>query len=273
MEDKTAAYLTHELRAPLTAIRCALELMREGGDAAQSAEVLDIALRNAERLGGLIDDILETSKLQTGKVAVAPRPLAAGDAARDAVTALLPWADRKGLALAVVREPDLPPVAADPKRLTQVLTNLLSNALKFTPAGGRVEVSVRRGRRERAGSVLFCVRDSGPGIAPAEQARLFRYFTQGAAGVSSGTGTGLGLAIARAMVELMGGSLWLESECGKGAAFYFTLPVHIAVRTGGFGPSCSIAERGARDARDQQDRPQQPRHERPGGEVPVERQD
>jgi signal transduction histidine kinase len=269
MEDKTAAYLTHELRAPLTAIRCALELMREGGDPANAAEVLDIALRNAERLGGLIDDILETSKLQTGKVSVAARPLSAGDAARDAVTALLPWADRKGLALAVVREPDLPPASADPKRLTQVLTNLLSNALKFTPAGGRVEVSVRRGRRERAGQVLFCVRDSGPGIALDEQAKLFRYFAQGEAGRTSGSGTGLGLAIARAMVELMGGTLWLESEPGRGAAFYFTLPVHIAVRTGGF---CSLPEGGAGQPRGEQDHGHETRHEGAGGEVPVKRQ-
>lgn len=248
MEDKTAAYLTHELKAPLTAIRCALELMREGGDTSNAAEILDIALRNAERLGGLIDDILETSKLQTGKVSVAARALSAGDEARGAVTALLPWADRKGLRLAVVREPDLPPVSADPKRLTQVLTNLLSNALKFTPQGGRVEVSVRRGRRERAGSVLFCVRDSGPGISSEEQTKLFRYFAQGEAGRSSGSGTGLGLAIARAMVELMGGELWLESELGRGAAFYFTLPVHIAVRTGGFSAEGGLGAASAEKA-------------------------
>lgn len=243
MENKTAAYLTHELRAPLTAIRCALELLREGGDPGTDAEVLTIALRNAERLGSLIDDILETSALQTGRLPLMARPLDAGEAARDAVTALLPWADRRGVQLAVAREADLRAAAADPKRLTQVLTNLISNALKFTPAGGRVEVSVRRGRRERAGCLVLCVRDTGPGIALEEQALLFRYFTQGAAGKAAGSGTGLGLAISRAMVELMGGTLWLESEPGKGAAFYFTLPVHIALASdGGQRPASGLEQ-------------------------------
>lgn len=241
MDNKTAAYLTHELRAPLTAIRCALELLREGGNPESDAEVLDIAIRNAERLGGLIDDVLETSALQTGRLALSARPLDAGDAARDAVTALIPWADRRGVRLAVVREAELRCAAADPKRLTQVLTNLISNALKFTPKGGRVEVSVRRGRRERAGSLVLCVRDTGPGIALEEQAQLFRYFTQGAAGKAAGGGTGLGLAIARAMVELMGGTMWLESEPGKGAAFYFTLPVHIAIETPSTAPATATA--------------------------------
>ncbi len=232
MEDaKTAAYLTHELRAPLTAIRCSLELLRDGDGGRQDAEVLDIAMRNAERLAGLIDDILDTSRLQTGRVALAIAAVDAGGAAREAVTALLPWADRERVRVAVVREAVLPSVDADPKRVAQVLTNLLSNALKFTPAGGHVEVSVRRGRREQAGSVVFCVRDSGPGIAAAERERLFRYFVQGEAGKAAGRGTGLGLALARAMVELMGGAMWLESEPGQGAAFFFTLPVHIAVRS------------------------------------------
>ena len=268
MEDKTAAYLTHELRAPLTAVRCALELMRDGGDPATDAEVLEIALRNVERLAGLIDDILETSQLQTGRLPLSARPLDSGDAARDAVTALLPWADRKGVRLAVVRESDLPAIAADPKRLTQVMTNLISNALKFTPAGGRVEVSVRRGRRDRAGSVVFCVRDTGPGISKEEQGRLFRYFSQGEAGKAAGGGTGLGLAIARAMVELMGGSMWLESEPGRGAGFYFTLPVHIALGT---GAGSLVPEGYAREAGGDQRGGQQGRDERAGGEVPIER--
>ncbi len=230
MEDtKAAAYLTHELRAPLTAIRCSLELLREGDGGRQDAEVLAIAMRNAERLAGLIDDILDTSRLQTGRVSLDVVPVDAGGAAREAVTSLLPWADRERVRVAVVREAVLPSVNADPKRLAQVLTNLLSNALKFTPAGGNVEVSVRRGRRDQAGSVVFCVRDTGPGIAAAERERLFRYFVQGEAGKASGRGTGLGLALARAMVELMGGAMWLESEPGQGAAFFFTLPVHIAI--------------------------------------------
>ncbi|MBI5595710.1 MAG: HAMP domain-containing histidine kinase [Elusimicrobia bacterium] len=275
MEDKTAAYLTHELRAPLTAVRCALELLRDGGDPATDAEVLQIALRNVERLAGLIDDILETSQLQTGRLPLSSRPLESGCAARDAVTALLPWADRKGVKLAVVREADLPPVAGDPKRLTQVLTNLISNALKFTPAGGRVEVSVRRGRRDRAGSVVFCVRDTGPGIDPEEQTKLFRYFAQGAAGKAAGGGTGLGLAIARAMVELMGGSMWLESEPGRGAGFYFTLPVHIALSTAASAPlegGSRAFEEGAGRREDGQDRPEGHHDGRAGrGVEPVRR--
>ncbi|MDE2291426.1 MAG: HAMP domain-containing histidine kinase [Elusimicrobia bacterium] len=252
MDDKTAAYLTHELRAPLTSIRCALEYLRGEVKDPRSLEAAEIALRNAERLAGLIDDILETSRVQSGRLALSARPVDAGEAAREAVTALLPWADRKGVRLSVLRELALPAASADPKRLHQALTNLLSNALKFTPAGGRVTVEVRRGRRERAGRVVFCVRDTGPGIAPEDGERLFRYFAQGAAGKASGAGTGLGLALARAMAELMGGSLWFESEPGRGAAFFLALPAHIPAlgSGGGAGRAPSRAEEGAGGPRD-----------------------
>ena len=232
--EKTAAYLTHELRSPLTSIICALEMMRSGsGSPTESATLLDLALRNAERLRGLINDILDLSKLQNGQLQISPVPADAVAVAHDAVESMLPWAKRREVALTLKASIGCSRVLIDPRRTAQVIINLLSNAIKFTPAGGSVEVSLEPGKRERAGTVVVCVRDTGPGIAPEDMERIFRYFVQAGPEDKRAEGSGLGLPLARAMVELQGGEMWATSELGRGASFYFTLPVCVGLEDDG----------------------------------------
>ena len=224
--EKAAAYLTHELRAPLTSIICSLELMRAGDvTPAESSKLLDLALRNAENLRGLINDILDLSKLQNGQMELSKAPADPLTIAQQAVESLLPWAKRRGVALALKGPLNCPKTLVDARRTCQILVNLLSNAIKFTPAGQTVEVTVETGRRERAGTVILCVKDTGPGIAQEDQGRIFRYFVQAGPDNQRAEGSGLGLPLARAMAELQGGEMWVESVPGRGASFSFTLPV------------------------------------------------
>lgn len=232
LEAKTAAYLTHELRAPLTAVRCVLELLAAKYDGRLDEEdrgILGIALRNSGRLNLLIDDILDLAKVQSGRMRVVPVSCDPAALAREAVEDMSPWARKKGVELKLRLPEACPPVLAEARRALQTLINLLSNAIKFTPAGGEVELSLEPGRRDQAGYGVFSVRDTGCGIAPEDLGKVFRYFVQAGPPERRGEGTGLGLPLARAMVELQGGTMWVESELGKGTAFYFTLPVYLPV--------------------------------------------
>ncbi|MBI4346196.1 MAG: HAMP domain-containing histidine kinase [Elusimicrobia bacterium] len=227
-EEKKTAYLTHELRTPLTSIICALELLRDGGLAApEGAKLIELALGNADRLKTLINEILDLSKIQNGTLRLSPVACDPAELARASVESLLPWARRKGIHLSLKASVSCGKVYADPRRTSQVLLNLVSNAIKFTPDGGTVEVSLEPGRRDRAGNTLVCVKDSGPGIAPQDLARLFRYFVQAGPEDRRAEGSGLGLALSRSLVELQGGEMWAESALGKGASFFFSLPVHV----------------------------------------------
>lgn len=229
LEAKTAAYLTHELRAPLTSIRCALGLISDEAGAFPEGmrKNLDIAIRNAERLGVLIDDILDMSKIQAGRMHVLQMPCDPAALAREAADGLQPWAQKKGLRLTVECEGGLSQISADARRTVQVLMNLISNSIKFTPEGGSIAVRVEAGRRDDAGFAVFSVTDTGRGIAPQDLGKIFRYFTQAGENLKRNEGTGLGLALSRAMVELQGGTMDVVSEPGKGSTFRFTLPVHI----------------------------------------------
>ncbi|MDE2291528.1 MAG: HAMP domain-containing histidine kinase [Elusimicrobia bacterium] len=227
-ESQLGSYMTHELRAPLTSVRSALGLLQmslEGRLTPEEAETLRLALRNSERLGGLIDDAMDFTKVRAGRLELCCEALHPESLLDEAVESLRAWAVAKGVRLfrAESAEP-LPRVWADRKRTVQVLTNLLSNAIKFTPAGGRVEASARLGRHQHAGSVQFRVKDSGPGIPHQDLERIFRCFEQSALGAKASQGTGLGLTLAKTMVELMGGRIWAESWPGLGATLSFTLP-------------------------------------------------
>ncbi|MFA5137930.1 MAG: HAMP domain-containing sensor histidine kinase [Elusimicrobiota bacterium] len=233
LQQKTAAYLTHELRAPLAAIQCALDILNESVGSELPEErrnMLLIAMRNARRLQDLINDILDLSRLQSGRMNLFPVPCPPAKILKDAVESLLPSAQKKGVRLTAVASEGCPEVSADFRRSAQVLVNLVSNAIKFTPAGGSVEVRAETGVRDDAGYVAFSVRDTGCGIAPEDLKKIFRYFVQVGDKRREGEGTGLGLALARSLVELQGGTLGVESEPGKGTTFRFTLPVHIPLK-------------------------------------------
>lgn len=228
-EPMVASYLTHELRAPLTSIVSALMLLKEHLGAALKPEqnqILELALKNGDRLGMLINDILDYNKLQAGHMQLEAHATPARKLIREAVDSLNAWAVTKGVKLLrIPAEELLPRVQADAHRIVQVLTNLISNAIKFTPTGGKIEVSAAIGRGAHEGTVVFTVKDSGCGIPDKDLERIFRCFEQSAAGEKTGQGTGLGLTIAKSMVELHGGRIWAESWRGLGSAFHFTIPI------------------------------------------------
>lgn len=228
-ESQLGSYMTHELRAPLTSVRSALGLLAmnlEGRLSPEEAETLRLAARNAERLGGLIDDVMDFTKSQAGRIETSCEALVPEALLDEAVESLRSWAVAKGVRLGRAQsEEPLPRVWGDRRRTVQVLTNLVSNAIKFTPSGGRVEISARLGRHQHQGTVQFRVKDTGPGIPAKDLEKIFRCFEQSALGLKTSSGTGLGLTLAKTMVELMGGRIWAESWPGLGATLSFTLPL------------------------------------------------
>lgn len=224
-----AAYLTHELRAPVTSIRLGLEILAEqveGRLEADEKQMLSLAIRNTQRLESLVDDIMDYSKIAAGKMSLSRQACDARALVEEAIEALKAAALSKGIKLSKDVDPLLPRCSAESRRVVQVLINLLSNAVKYTPARGGVSVSVCEGRYEHAGTLLFRVKDSGCGIAQDELETIFGIFEQAShTGTRKTAGTGLGLTLARAMVELHGGRIWAESWKGCGATFCFTIPV------------------------------------------------
>jgi PAS domain S-box-containing protein len=218
--------MTHELRSPLTSIKAALEMMgRDAQKDATSKSMLNTAIRNTERLNSIITDILDFSKLQSGKLVLRPENESAEEIAREAVDAMRAWSTSKGIDMQVRLEPELPHVYADRRRTVQILINLVSNAIKFTPQGGSIEVSVDAGKEALAGSVFFSVKDNGCGIKKEDQGKIFEKFVQAVSGEKVG-GTGLGLAITKAMIMMQGGKLSLDSEPGRGSIFRVAMPVY-----------------------------------------------
>jgi signal transduction histidine kinase len=161
-------------------------------------------------------------------MAVSPVPCEPGPILAEAVEALRPLAQSRSLTLSAAGDgPSLPRVLADRARVIQVLANLVSNAVKFTPEGGSITLSARDGGAQRPGTVVVSVRDTGCGVAPGDQERIFEKFAQ-AAGQGRREGVGLGLSIVKELVTRHRGELWLESEPGKGSTFSFSLPTEKA---------------------------------------------
>lgn len=228
-EPMVASYLTHELRAPLTSIRSALWLLQEHLTKTLNPDqnrLLTLAIKNSDRLSFLINDILDYHKVQSGKMRLERQPANPRNLIQEATDSMSAWAISKRIKLLRMPEEEpLPRVFADSRRVIQVLINLLSNALKFTPSGGRVEVSAALGEYEHAGTVIFSVKDTGCGIPSKDLKRVFHCFEQSTFGNKTGEGTGLGLTLSQAMVELHGGRIWAESWQGAGAVFRFTIPI------------------------------------------------
>jgi signal transduction histidine kinase len=222
IKDDFVAMVSHELRTPLTSIRGSLGLLAGGatGKMPEAAQpLLDIATSNCDRLVRLINDILDMEKIESGKMAFVPVPLALAPLVEQAVLSNHAYAHGYGV---VIRLEESVPgrVLADPDRLHQVLTNLLSNAVRYSPRGGAVEVRVSR----HGGGLRVSVADHGPGIPPELQPRVFEKFAQANASSSRRPGsTGLGLSISRAIVERHGGCIWFETEAGEGTTFHFEL--------------------------------------------------
>ncbi|MBI5631694.1 MAG: HAMP domain-containing histidine kinase [Elusimicrobia bacterium] len=229
-QSMPASYLTHELRAPVTAIRLGLEILLEQvAERLQGEEkqILSLAIRNTARLESLVNDILDYSKIAAGKMALEKRPCDARALLSETAASLQSMATARGVKLLKEEggEP-LPRVSAEPRRVVQILTNLISNGIKFTSPRGRVAVSAKKGEFEHEGTVVFRVKDAGPGIPAQNLKSIFEAFTQVPGTPSAAGGTGLGLALSKRMVELHGGQIWAESWPGAGgASFYFTIPI------------------------------------------------
>jgi len=224
LKEDFISSMTHELRSPLTSIKMALDLLSREKLAPGVSAMLNTAIRNSERLNSIISDILDFSKLQSGKMIFKLTENDPREIAKNALDSMKAWGASKNITLSLINEGNLPPVHADSRRSEQVLINLLSNALKFTPAGGRIQISVDRGKNSLSNFVFFSVRDTGCGIKKEDQSRIFEKFVQAASGEKTG-GTGLGLAITKAMTVMQGGTITLESEEGKGSTFRISLPV------------------------------------------------
>ena len=218
------ANISHELRTPLNAILGYTELMTDGAYGEPSEKMLGILKRleaNGKHLLGLINDVLDLSKIEAGQLVLELSDYSVQDIAQTVRSTLEPLAADKKLAFKVEVVPDLPPGRGDGRRLTQVLINLVGNAIKFTDAG---EVAIKA--EANNGSFYVSVRDTGPGISAADQAKLFQEFQQADNTITRKKGgTGLGLAISKRIIEMHGGKIWVELQPGQGSTFAFTLPV------------------------------------------------
>jgi len=220
------ANMSHELRTPLNAILGYTELIADGIYGQPSEKMVGVLKRlesNGKHLLGLINDVLDLSKIEAGQLVLELSDYSLQDIAQTVRSTLEPLAADKKLAFKVEVTPKLPPGHGDGRRLTQVLINLVGNAIKFTDTG---EVVITGGVTD--GSFHLSVRDTGPGISAADQAKLFQEFQQAENTITRKKGgTGLGLAISKRIVEMHGGKIWVESQVGRGSTFSFTLPVRV----------------------------------------------
>ena len=220
------ANMSHELRTPLNAILGYTELMADGIYGELPEKTMGVLKRlesNGRHLLGLINDVLDLSKIEAGQLVLELTDYSLEDIAQTVRSTLEPLAADKKLAFKVEVSPKMPAGYGDGRRLTQVLINLVGNAIKFTDAG---EVVIKATATD--GSFHLSVRDTGPGISAADQSKLFQEFQQADNAITRKKGgTGLGLAISKRIVEMHGGKIWVESQVGKGSTFSFTVPVRV----------------------------------------------
>ncbi len=234
MKSEFISNVSHELRTPMTSIKGYAELLLMGGAGQVSNEqqqFLTTIKYNADRLGHLVDDLLDISRIESGGEDLKLEPIAVAPLLDDVVLTLKsrPDFERKGLTLTLTVAPDLPDLVADPTKVKQILDNIADNAFSYTPQGGRISLDVALEAQKNGGAprMLFTIRDSGIGIPEEFRDRVWNRFEryEEAALVMDVPGTGLGLAIVRTLVEQHRGEVWFDTVEGKGTTFYVALPV------------------------------------------------
>lgn len=221
LRRQMTADIAHDLRTPLSIILGHAEALRDGV-LPPTPQTFEIVYDEAQRLNRLVDDLRTLTLAEAGELKMAPRLVSPQALLERAYTVHLPQAQAKEIELVLTAAPNLPELFVDPDRMAQVLDNLLANALRFTPAHGRVTLSATRQEKE----IRLTVQDSGPGLTAEELPHVFDRFYRGDKSRQRQTdgGSGLGLAIVKSLVEAQHGRVWVESPSGAGAAFIITLP-------------------------------------------------
>jgi two-component system, sensor histidine kinase and response regulator len=225
LKSAFVSIVSHELRTPMTSIKGLVENMLDGLTGTineRQTFYLGRVRHNIERLTRMINDLLDLSRIEAGRMELRKTTVNLGSLAREVVELFQNYAGEQSLSLEALVEDGLPAIQGDRDKLTQVLTNLVNNALKFTDPQGTVTVTVSQAE---AGWIQTCVSDTGCGISPDDQAKLFEPFVRSQSTLSKTPGAGLGLAISKSLLELHGGEIWVESTPGVGSQFCFKLPV------------------------------------------------
>jgi len=232
LKQDFVSHVTHEIRTPLVAVKQSVSLVldKTAGTINENQErMLEVVKRNIERLSRFINDILDVQKMEAGKLIVSRQPVDIRNPVSDVLQSLTPWAESRDITLSSSVPDDLPYVHADADRVIQILTNLTGNAIKFTPAGGKVSINVTPPmiKGDISQPLKLSVIDSGRGIAKDDIDRIFEKFEQaGGREATDVRGSGLGLSIVKSLVGMQGGKIWVESIPGTGSKFTFTLPFY-----------------------------------------------
>jgi signal transduction histidine kinase len=219
--DDLIAIVAHDLRAPLSNISLTVEVLRRYVEPARERAItrsLEVIEHSVQRMSDQIEAMLDAARVEAGRLPVRCRPEKAAELLREACEDLAPLATERALTLEARLADDLPALLCDRQRLLQVLLNLGTNAIKFTPQGGSIVVSAEA----RPGDLCISVADTGPGISPSSATRIFDRYWQ--APETKQQGAGLGLFIVKGIVEAHGGRVWVDSEPGRGSTFRFTIP-------------------------------------------------
>ncbi|MFN8489223.1 MAG: HAMP domain-containing sensor histidine kinase [Caldilineaceae bacterium] len=225
LKSKFVSVAAHELRNPLASILGYVELMEEDLEDfnEEHAHCIKTIKKSARRVLGITNDLLDVTRIESGRLELILKPANLVEIVEDVADELQPQLDEKKLQLFLDATPDIPYALCDRPRTIQILTNLLSNALKYTPEAG--EITIRLDAENEEGFIIISVTDTGIGIAAEDQAKLFKSFFRGSnTHLTRASGAGLGLSITKSLVELQGGRIWLTSELGKGSTFYVTIP-------------------------------------------------
>jgi two-component system phosphate regulon sensor histidine kinase PhoR len=222
MRREFVGNISHELRTPLAAIKAIVDTLQDGAidDKQAARDFLNKVDVEVDGMTQIVAELTELSRIETGRVKLKLEPVNLNLLVKEVITRLSPQAERHKVALLTELSSDLPFVQADKERIQQVILNIVHNAIKFTPSGGKVMISTEQSRE----SVIAKVSDTGIGISKEDLPHIFKRFFK-ADKSRSNSGTGLGLAIAKHTVQAHGGNIWAQSEEGKGSTFSFSLPL------------------------------------------------